>query len=62
MGLLAAVEQWVKRDHSAEWEEWERRLQHIEQAALALGCGVSSLFESHRERKANVAPELTLRW
>ena len=23
MGLLAAVEQWVERDHPAEWQEWE---------------------------------------
>ena len=22
MGMLAAVEQWVKRDHVNEWEEW----------------------------------------
>src|SRR5207245_11656942 len=32
MGLLAAVEQWVKRDHQAEWKEWERRLQVITEA------------------------------
>ena len=25
IGLLAAVEQWVVRDHAAEWREWERR-------------------------------------
>ena len=23
MGMLAAVEMWVKRDHKAEWKEWE---------------------------------------
>ena len=26
MGLLAAVEQWVARDHEAEWRLWERSL------------------------------------
>src|SRR5207302_5108486 len=29
MGMLAAVEMWVKRDHKAEWKEWEDRLAHI---------------------------------
>ena len=23
MGMLAAVEMWTKRDHKAEWEQWE---------------------------------------
>ena len=26
MGLLAAVEQWMVREHESEWQEWERRL------------------------------------
>src|SRR5450432_4543061 len=29
MGMLAAVEMWPKRDHKAEWKEWEARLSHI---------------------------------
>ncbi|MEK9766621.1 MAG: aminotransferase class V-fold PLP-dependent enzyme, partial [Thalassolituus sp.] len=32
MGLLAAVEKWVERDHDAEWREWERRLDLIADA------------------------------
>ena len=23
MGMLAAVEMWVKRDHDAEWKQWQ---------------------------------------
>src|SRR6185436_5857854 len=29
MGMLAAVEMWVKRDHKAEWKQWEDWLAHI---------------------------------
>ena len=29
MGMLAAVEMWVKRDHQAEWKQWESWLETI---------------------------------
>jgi L-seryl-tRNA(Ser) seleniumtransferase len=29
MGMLAAVEAWVKRDHAAEWKQWTGWLDHI---------------------------------
>ena len=29
MGLLTAVEQWVRRDHTAEWRDWKDWLGHI---------------------------------
>src|SRR5207253_682736 len=29
MGMLAAVEAWTKRDHKAEWTQWESWLDHI---------------------------------
>ena len=35
MGMLAAVEAWVTRDHAAEWQTWLSRLHHIAQRALA---------------------------
>ena len=59
MGLLAAVEQWVARDHQAEWREWERRLKVITAAVTR--------FPSVRTRiqppgRSNVAPQLAIRW
>ena len=39
MGLLAAVEQWVVRDHAAEWREWERRLAVIADAVEKFTLG-----------------------
>ncbi len=41
MGLLAAVEQWVERDHPAEWQEWEGWLDLIAMARLGLWRGES---------------------
>lgn len=29
VGMLAAVEAWFKRDHAAEWKQWEGWLEHI---------------------------------
>jgi len=59
MGLLAAVEQWVKRDHDAEWKEWERRLQVIDEA---VGGYASVSTEVRRPGRSNVAPVLTVSW
>jgi len=60
MGLLAAVEQWMVRDHEAEWKEWERRLRVIAEAV--------TLFESVTTSvelptgPSNVAPVLAINW
>src|SRR6185436_2813429 len=29
VGMLVAVESWVKRDHAAEWKRWIARAEHI---------------------------------
>ena len=39
MGLLAAVEMWVRRDHEAEWREWLRRLEVIGGSRAGPGDG-----------------------
>jgi L-seryl-tRNA(Ser) seleniumtransferase len=59
MGLLAAVEQWVRRDHVAEWREWERRLQVIADAATASDSVTTSIGEPGR---SNVTPNMTITW
>jgi uncharacterized pyridoxal phosphate-dependent enzyme len=59
MGLLTAVENWVVRDHDAEWKEWERRLGVITDAL----SGVESLETAiNTPGPSNIAPHLTLRW
>ena len=58
MGLLAAVEQWVVRDHQAEWKEWERRLSVITEAMSAFDTVEASTRQPGR---SNVAPTCPLR-
>ena len=60
MGMLAAVEMWVKRDHAAEWKEWERRLDVISTAAMKVE-GVSKTI-LQPEDLSNHAPVLQLSW
>jgi L-seryl-tRNA(Ser) seleniumtransferase len=59
IGLLAAVEMWMRRDHAAEWREWERRLDVIASCVAS----VPSLTTSVRQPgRSNVAPILDVRW
>ena len=59
MGLLAAVEQWVVRDHQSEWQEWERRLAHIADAV----AGFDSVRTSTQlPGRSNVTPTLSIHW
>jgi uncharacterized pyridoxal phosphate-dependent enzyme len=59
MGMLAAVEQWVVRDHQAEWREWERRLQLITDAATEFPSVTTSISQPGR---SNVTPNLQITW
>ena len=62
IGMLAAVENWVKRDHQAEWKQWIARCDYIAERAARV-AGVSAAVQ--REPGAslsNRSPRLTLRW
>ena len=59
MGLLAAAEQWVARDHESEWREWERRLQVIADAATAFDSVTTSI---RTPKPSNVAPHMSIKW
>ena len=59
MGLLAAVEQWVLRDHDAEWATWERWLQVIADAVADLP---SVTTQVRLPGRSNVAPILEIHW
>lgn len=61
MGMLAAVEMWPKRDHKAEWREWEARLTHIAQRAQQVP-GVTSEIVQPSADLSNRSPKLTLQW
>ena len=59
MGLLAAVEKWVTRDHQAEWKEWERCLDLIGNVMGEFDSVTTSIRQPGR---SNVAPVLEIRW
>ena len=59
MGLLAAVEKWVLRDHDAEWAEWEQWLQVIGSAVADLPSVTRRVRDPGR---SNVAPILEVHW
>lgn len=60
MGLLAAVEMWVRRDHEGEWRDWLRRLEVIGGAARDVETVETAVNEE--TGRSNVAPGLTVSW
>jgi len=59
MGMLAAVEAWGKRDHKAEWAQWEAWLftfQRVTQVA-----GVTTEVKQPAGL-SNHAPQLEIHW
>ena len=60
MGLLAAVQQWYKRDHDAEQREWRSWLQDIEAKLKPLPSTSFEYLEP--EDLSNKAPRLRVSW
>ena len=61
MGMLAAVEMWVKRDHKAEWAQWESWLNHIADSVKRVD-GVSTKMSDGSEGLSNRSPQLSIQW
>jgi seryl-tRNA(Sec) selenium transferase len=60
MGMLAAVEAWVTRDHATEWRIWLSRLDYIAQRVSQV-AGVETAVEQPSGR-SNRPPTLVIRW
>jgi uncharacterized pyridoxal phosphate-dependent enzyme len=60
IGMLAAVEAWVKRDHDAEWKRWTGWLEHIAQKMKSID-GVSTEI-AQPAGLSNKTPALRVRW
>ncbi len=60
IGMLMAVEMWLKRDHKAEWAQWTARLEHV---AKRVGTvpGVSTEVRLP-EGLSNNTPTLVIKW
>ncbi|HXG32416.1 MAG TPA: hypothetical protein VNJ11_03545 [Bryobacteraceae bacterium] len=59
LAMLAAVEAYLKRDHQAEWREWEKRVNLIADTVTAI-AGVTT--EVWVPEIANHVPHLRIRW
>lgn len=60
MGMLAAVEAWVKRNHEAEWNEWESWLQTISDKVTQIDGVTTQVLQP--EGLSNNAPRLQISW
>ena len=59
LGMLAALELYLQKDHKAEWEMWEAQIKLISDSALKIK-GVET--EVHVPKYANHVPSLKIRW
>jgi uncharacterized pyridoxal phosphate-dependent enzyme len=60
IGMLTAVEMWVKRDHKAEWTRWMTWLDSIAARVSQIDGVTSSVAET--TALSNRTPSLTIRW
>lgn len=59
LSMMVALEQYIKRDHAAEWKEWEKRVKIIADSVSGLP---SLTHETVVPPIANHVPHLYLRW
>ena len=60
MGILAAVEMWTRRDHDAEWKQWEAWLDSIRQRVTTVQGVTTEILQP--EDLSNHAPQLRIKW
>jgi len=60
LGMVAAVEAWVKRDHNAEWAKWEGYLDNISKRVTQVP-GVTTSVRQPRGL-SNKTPTLSITW
>jgi len=60
MGMLAAVEAWVTRDHAAEWQGWLAKLDHIAQRVATIQSVATEVEQP--AGLGNRSPTLVISW
>jgi D-glucosaminate-6-phosphate ammonia-lyase len=60
LGMLAAVEVWVKHDHDADWKTWLSWLDHISRRVSTIASVKTSVREP--TGLSNKSPSLTITW
>jgi L-seryl-tRNA(Ser) seleniumtransferase len=59
LGMMVAIETYLKRDHAADWREWEKRCKTIAAAAAGMP-GVET--EQFQFEIANAVPHVRIKW
>ena len=62
IGMLVAVENWVKRDHHAEWGEWVARCEYIADRVAKIPGVTASIQREPGASLSNRSPRVTIRW
>ena len=60
IGMLTAVEMWVKRDHKAEWTQWTSMLEHIDTRVRRIAGITTSVNQPNG--LSNRTPSLRVLW
>ncbi len=60
IGMLMAVEMWVKRDHDAEWKRWSAWLDHIAQRLSSIAGVTTTVVQPNG--LSNRTPSLRILW
>src|SRR5687767_9045564 len=62
VGMLVAVESWVRRDHAAEWKQWVARAAYVAGYVSSLP-GVKTFVQAEPgESLSNRSPRVSIRW
>jgi L-seryl-tRNA(Ser) seleniumtransferase len=59
LGMMVALEMYLKRDHAAEWKEWERRVKRIADSIAGIPTVTT---ETWMPDIADHVPHLRIRW
>lgn len=62
VGMVVAIEEWVARNHEAEWAEWVRRCEHIASRVSTIPGVTATVSGEVQEDRSNRSPRVTIRW
>jgi len=62
IGMLVAVENWVKRDHAAEWKQWVSRCDYIADRVSKIPGVTATVQGEPGAGLSNRSPRVSIRW
>jgi L-seryl-tRNA(Ser) seleniumtransferase len=62
IGMLAAIENWVKRDHAGEWQEWIGRCEYIAGRVSRIAGVTTDVQREPGASLSNRSPRVVIRW